>query len=330
MPQTRAGLPMPLVIALLAVCVACAILVLQWDNVVQLFGDSCSEYLGEYLSAKRCGSAVNKIHIYAIAFALLPLIMIAERLIPADPEQPQFSPGLLVDLLWFATFPLLIILLRTPIEEGLKAVFGEGTHLLADLPVVAQFLIVILASDFIAWASHWVRHRVPMFWEFHKIHHSQTQLNYFTSLRLHPGDQVINTLIRFLPFTLLGLEIGLPAFLVWSTILRIYEMFVHSNIKTNLGWLRYIIVTPQSHRIHHSEREEHVGMNLGNFFSIWDFLFRTQCLDFKVYPKTHCGDPECPPGTASTVSGGIRMLVSEMIYPFRVLGRRWRAGLKSN
>ena len=295
-----------------------------WESAVGLLIDACGDHLGGWIPASRCGSGAEKIRIYAIALSGLPVILILERLRPVVRNQAAFSNGLFVDAAWFLLFPLSLLILVTPVDNALYTLsaylFSASiTHSWASWPMLAKFLAAALIADFLAWFNHWVRHKVPIFWEFHKIHHSQVELNYFTSFRVHPVDSVAISLIAFLPFTILGFRSALPAFLGWQIFLRLYEMFVHSNIRTNLGPLRYVLVTPQSHRVHHSLEPGHADKNFGNLLAIWDFLFRTQVRDFSNYPETGVVDEACPSGRPDRASGVVRELILEIAYPIRRL-----------
>jgi sterol desaturase/sphingolipid hydroxylase (fatty acid hydroxylase superfamily) len=315
----------PAIAILLAASVGCVTLLLTWNWSSQGLRVVCNDVFGSVLHERGCTAGVSKAFTYSWALALLPLMLLLERWRPADPTQPLFSPGLLVDSIWFLVFPILGVWLPDAFERLLSTSFGSALasfrlHALTELPLYVQLLLVITVSDFLAWLGHFVRHKVPALWEFHKIHHSQVQLNYFSTRRLHPFDLFANSLVRFLPWTLLGLNVALPGYLIWTTFLRLFEMFVHSNIRTSLGVLRYVFVTPQTHRVHHSMHPEHIDKNFGDFFSVWDFLFRTQCLDFNVYPVLGVHDKNCPRGMASTIGGAIRTVGHELLYPLRVLG----------
>jgi sterol desaturase/sphingolipid hydroxylase (fatty acid hydroxylase superfamily) len=297
------------------------VIILAWNHLDDSLPSLCSRLLD---SQPSCRAGVGKIFTYAWVLAFLPLIMLVERWRPADPSQPVFSPGLFVDSLWFFTFPLLGIWLPTAFEGLLKstvgaAIAGAKFDVLASLPLVVQFILVILLSDFLAWLGHFLRHKIPITWEFHKIHHSQVELNYFSARRLHPFDLMFNALIRFLPFTLLGMELALPGYLFWTIFVRFWEAFVHSNVKFNLGPLKYILVTPQSHRVHHSIESRHIDKKFGDFFSIWDFMFGTQCREYEVYPRLGVADTQCPSGTAITWTGALGVFLRELVYPFQAL-----------
>jgi sterol desaturase/sphingolipid hydroxylase (fatty acid hydroxylase superfamily) len=259
-----------------------------------------------------------------LAFGLLPIALLIERWKPADQDQPAFGAGMTVDGLWFLLFPIVGVALADWVDGVVKAPLREqldGFSVLTALPVWAQLLAVILMSDFLAWMSHYIRHKVPLFWEFHKIHHSQAQLNFFTAKRLHPLDLVVNGLIRFLPWTLLGMNVAIPGYVAFALFVRMYEMFVHSNIRMNWGVLRFVLVTPQSHRLHHSLQPEHIDVNFGDFLSIWDWMFGTQCRDKDIYPKTGIHDSECSRGTAPDLWAASRRYLGEMVYPIRVIFR---------
>ena len=102
----------------------------------------------------------------------------------------------------------------------------------------------------------------------------------------------------------------------WHT--RMY----HSNIRTNLGWLRYIFVTPQSHRVHHSIEPRHHDTNFGLTFSLWDQLFGTQYRGYDEYPATGIDDEGFPSEQVGKEKlGVVRRLVSQLMYPFEAIAR---------
>lgn len=329
-PEPVKGRMPPMVASLLlAGCAISIVALLTWQWISQDISQGCVNSLGDLFGERTCSAGLNKALTYLWILAFLPVMLLLERMIPADPDQPAFSPGMMVDVVWFVTFPILGVWLPNMFDGVLNSTIGQlldGLRLkaLAALPLPVQLLIVILVSDFLAWLGHLIRHKSAVMWEFHKIHHSQVQLNYFSTRRLHPLDTLSQSLIRFLPFTLLGLSTALPGFLIWSTFLRLYEMFVHSNLRLNLGPLRYILVTPQSHRIHHSLYERHIDTNFGDFLSIWDYTFGTQVKEYDLYPPLGVTDKKCPEGVATTVRGTITTFLRELAYPLQALARMGR------
>ncbi|NNE09772.1 MAG: sterol desaturase family protein, partial [Gemmatimonadetes bacterium] len=94
------------------------------------------------------------------------------------------------------------------------------------------------------------------------------------------------------------------------------------------GPLRYVFVTPQSHRIHHSTREEHLDKNFGVIFSFWDRLFRTQVEDADTYPKTGILDETFPHENTARGFALLTTPIVQHLYPFRAIWRDWRARRK--
>ena len=135
-------------------------------------------------------------------------------------------------------------------------------------------------------------------------------------------------MVRFLPFAALDLRVAVPAFMGWTVFTKTYEVFTHSNIRTNLGFLKYVLVTPQSHRVHHSSRPEHQDKNFGTMFSIWDFIFGTQCLDFDVYPETGVRDRNVPLSMQTSLSGTAMIFSKQLVYPLQSM--RKKSYLRSN
>jgi len=110
--------------------------------------------------------------------------------------------------------------------------------------------------------------------------------------------------------------------LVWLSFLLIWHArLTHANIRTDFGVLRFILVTPQSHRVHHSIEAHHQDRNYGALLSVWDWIFGTQIPDNKVYPCTGISDDQFP---LEQSAGGLQLVVKpvqQMLYSFRLIGR---------
>lgn len=304
---------------LLAVGSLSILALLAWPLFAAHLQDACKAVLGP---STRCSNLPNKLVGYLAMVGFLPLAIGLEKWRMARTEQGLFPAALLNDFLWFCCAPLMLVMLVLP-SEGLVAwVYYQALDLdrqivIEPLSLPLQFLLVILASDFLGWLAHFLRHKLSFIWRFHQIHHSQEQLNCFTTARLHPGDFLAVTLVRVLPFTMLDLKVAVPSFIAWTLFARAYEMFTHSNVRTDLGPLRYLLVTPQSHRVHHSSRPEHQDRNFGNVFAIWDVLFGTQCWDFKAYPETGVKQAHVPSPRSGGAAEAFRAWWGQLCYPFR-------------
>lgn len=146
----------------------------------------------------------------------------------------------------------------------------------------------VLAFDFADFAAHVLMHRVPVLWEFHKLHHSAEVLTPFTVARIHPLEQIVGTVIStpiaglvsgvgaylFLtaptPLTLLGAPAAQVLFYAAGFHLR------HSHVWLSWGpVVGRILISPAQHQVHHSRAIEHTNRNFGFIFAIWDWIFGT-------------------------------------------------------
>jgi len=318
------ALPRSLSMILLVASGLGIVAVTLWPLTVDTLREVCS--ITNLVQERRCVKAPNKLLGHVAIIAAFPAILLLERFWPASRSQPRFSAALLVDFLWFCFAPLFFVLLIIPVEDALKwlhhTYFGlEPLVRLHSLPLWVQIPLVVLLADFLHYVAHVIRHKSAFVWEFHKIHHAQEELNYFSAARVHPIDSLTINLVSFLPFALLEANVAVPAFVGWKVFIRIYAMFTHSNLRMNLGPLRYVLVTPQSHRIHHSDRSEHRDQNFGNVFSLWDFMFGTQCRDFHVYPATGVEDKSVPRPDRPSLLAALAAYGAQLLHPFSSLRR---------
>ncbi|NUN47393.1 MAG: sterol desaturase family protein [Candidatus Brocadiae bacterium] len=271
-------------------------------------------------------------HLFAKSFlAVMSLTLALEWLIPARPRQRWWSVGAVQDLGWFFYEGVL----HASIVLTWVALLAHGRdRWLPDLPLPPfaglptgwKIALGLLATDLCMWIQHWLHHRIPWLWKLHAVHHAQTELNFFTDFRYHVLEYVVRHTLLAVPLILLRVEI--PHILALSVFLRWYTRFYHANIRTDLGALRYLLVTPQSHRIHHSIEERHHDRNLGSIFSIWDFLFRTQYRGWSEYPESGIRDADFPLETSRSPLEVLVTPVRQMAYPLACIGRAILAGLR--
>jgi sterol desaturase/sphingolipid hydroxylase (fatty acid hydroxylase superfamily) len=153
---------------------------------------------------------------------------------------------------------------------------GAGFGLLPwlGLPGWAELLAAILIFD--AWMYLWHRlnHMVPFFWRFHRVHHSDPRMDVTSGVRFHPGEIALSFLTRALAVPLLGMAIWQLA--IYETILLPVILFHHSNLALPAradAVLRWIIVSPNMHRVHHSDFGPETDSNYASVFSGWDRIF---------------------------------------------------------
>ncbi|WP_116126595.1 sterol desaturase family protein [Lewinella sp. IMCC34183] len=146
-----------------------------------------------------------------------------------------------------------------------------------DLPLWAMAMAGLLLLDLLgAYLAHWTEHRVPLFWRFHLVHHTDQNVDTTTANRHHPGESVI----RFAFTTAAVVVLGAPIWLVflYQSLSVILSQFNHANITVPSRLdraLRTVFVTPDMHRVHHHYVLPYTDSNYGNIFSVWDRLFGT-------------------------------------------------------
>lgn len=247
-----------------------------------------------------------------------------QRLLPAKPAQKALSVSFAQDAVWFFYETALNALILVFYVELLTRAYHK--HLssltitaLSQSPGWVRFLSALLLVDLLYWVQHYCLHKVPLLWRFHALHHSQKELNYFTDFRYHVVEYVVRYTFLIVPFLILRLDA--PAVAAFAFFQKSYSHFYHGNIRTNLGPLKYVLVTPQSHRVHHSLEAEHRDKNFGAIFSVWDFLLRTQCKDFAAYPETGIADEAFPREREVELRSLLLTPFAQLLYPFSVAGK---------
>jgi len=145
-----------------------------------------------------------------------------------------------------------------------------------DLPYLLKVLVAVILLDFSIYLQHAMFHVLPLMWRFHRVHHSDLDFDISTGLRFHPVEILLSIIIKLAAITVLGAPV--LAVILFEILLNLSSMFTHSNIRLNTSLehvLRWFIVTPDMHRIHHSIRENETNSNFSFNLSIWDRLFST-------------------------------------------------------
>ena len=158
----------------------------------------------------------------------------------------------------------------------LAEVKGWGLFNLVALPSYIVLPLGIIALDLVIYAQHVAFHMVPWLWRLHRVHHADTVLDVTTGLRFHPVEIVLSMLIKAGAVLALGVPAG--AVIAFEVLLNATAMFNHANIVLP-GWLdralRWIVVTPDMHRVHHSVEPSETNSNFGFNLPWWDRLFGT-------------------------------------------------------
>jgi len=153
---------------------------------------------------------------------------------------------------------------------------GWGLFSLGDFPLWVAVPLTILVMDFVIYLQHVLFHAVPLFWRFHRVHHTDPEFDFTTGNRFHPIEIFISMGIKFSVVVALGAPpVGV---LIFEVLLNATATFNHANAFLPLHIdrvLRWFIVTPDMHRVHHSIEKDETNSNFGFNLPWWDRLFGT-------------------------------------------------------
>ncbi len=158
-----------------------------------------------------------------------------------------------------------------------------GFFNLVPAPDWLSVALSLLLLDLAIYAQHIAAHRWRWFWRLHQVHHSDIDFDATTAVRFHPLEILLSMLYKVVLVLLLGAD---PLTVIaFEIILNGCALFNHGNVslppQAEQG-LRYLLVTPDMHRIHHSTRQLEMDSNYGFSLSWWDRLFKTYCPEPKM------------------------------------------------
>jgi len=237
------------------------------------------------------------------AFVLLEWVFSRVR-----PEQGPLSPGWRLDLAYFGVNHLLIGVFLVVSTHFAHDYFAWAispslqAHVVA-LPAIIRFALVILAADAVEYASHRAFHEVPALWRIHAVHHSPEYMDWLSGSRLHFLEPLVTRALVLVPIVLLGFpQDTIFAYLIF---ISVQSVLIHSNIKMKVGWLRYVIVTPQFHHWHHASDAEAIDKNYAAHTPLFDMLFGSWHLPKDRWPVKY--------GTVKPIPGG---MLGQFLHPF--------------
>lgn len=175
----------------------------------------------------------------------------------------------------FAGINVVIIRLAIPVAAISTAYLTNqnqwGLFNYYQLPLWLEFILAFILLDFAVYLQHVMLHVLPLLWRFHRVHHSDKELDVTTGLRFHPVELIYTLIIKSLFIMLIGAP--LIVVIIFELILSLALLFTHANIYIHPfveNIIRKLFVTPDMHRIHHSIRENETNSNFGFVLSIWD------------------------------------------------------------
>lgn len=211
---------------------------------------------------------------------IIPLI---ERLIPLK-KQPLFRSGIINDLihtyhpihLWNMVNAAFVAWLVSYAQTHA----GSGPYLrgaLTDVHWVWSFLALLLMGHITFYVAHYYSHKIPLLWQFHRVHHSSRTLDSFSTSRFHIIDKALFATPYLMLVTYFQPD---PALIfLYISFRDFWGRYGHGNIK-DAHWLGYILSNPKFHRWHHSNHPEAIDKNFSGEFNFMDYMFGTA-----YYPK---------------------------------------------
>jgi sterol desaturase/sphingolipid hydroxylase (fatty acid hydroxylase superfamily) len=153
---------------------------------------------------------------------------------------------------------------------------GWGVLAFLDWPYAVKVAIAVVALDLAIYLQHVLFHAVPALWRLHRMHHADLDIDVTTGVRFHPIEILISLVIKIGVVAALGSPA--LAVVIFEVLLNATSMFNHGNVRMPGPIdqvVRWLLVTPDMHRVHHSIDPRETNTNFGFNFAVWDRLFGT-------------------------------------------------------
>ncbi|HHM05569.1 MAG TPA: sterol desaturase family protein [Gammaproteobacteria bacterium] len=228
-----------------------------------------AEFLGHYELAIRLG----------FFFGIFAVMAAWERVAPRRALTLAKAPRWLNNIALVALNSLVLRLLFPAAAVGM-ALFaagqGWGIFNYVDLPAPLAVVFCIIAMDLVIYLQHVMVHAIPLLWRLHRVHHADLDYDVTTGARFHPLEIILSMLIKFATIIMLGPPV--VAVVMFEILLNATAMFNHANayLPPRIDRvLRWLVVTPDMHRVHHSVEDDETNSNFGFNLPWWDRLFGT-------------------------------------------------------
>ena len=164
--------------------------------------------------------------------------------------------------------PVAAVAIGTDARAGLLGHIG--------LPLSISVVVGVLLLDALAYARHRLLHAVPALWRFHRVHHADVHLDFTTAFRFHPVEAILTFATAWTAVVVVGVApVAVVAYEVFASIFTVLG-HVNGRLPQRVdAALRSVAVTPQVHRVHHTEAVSETDSNFGSILSVWDRLFAT-------------------------------------------------------
>jgi sterol desaturase/sphingolipid hydroxylase (fatty acid hydroxylase superfamily) len=180
-------------------------------------------------------------------------------------------------LVFFNSFLLRVLFPAAAVGmAAFASTHGWGIFNYYELPFWLTVVASVVMMDFIIYLQHVMVHAIPTLWRLHRMHHADLDFDVTTGARFHPLEIILSMLIKFATIAVLGPPV--IAVIIFEVVLNATAMFNHSNVRLPLGLdrvLRWLVVTPDMHRVHHSIEDDEANSNFGFSLPWWDRLLGT-------------------------------------------------------
>jgi sterol desaturase/sphingolipid hydroxylase (fatty acid hydroxylase superfamily) len=210
----------------------------------------------------------------AFLLCVLGLVVVVETIVPmkAIASRRHWLPNLSLTAMLFGMNIVFTAMLMGGILWANQRGFGL-LHLIPTNPLV-EFVVGVVLLDFMTWAAHKVMHYFDFCWRFHRVHHSADPVDATVAYRQHPLETVLRFSFAYFPTLILGISpLTYAAYRIWSGLQAPLE---HANFKLPErldAVIRWVLVTPNVHKVHHMREEKQIQANFANIFTVWDRLF---------------------------------------------------------
>lgn len=226
----------------------------------------------------------------------------------------HFSLTLLSKAAIRLVFPILLLQTAMIAQKGNQGVLNQ-----IQIPYFLKFFLGFMALDSMIYLHHRLMHRFKWFWYCHRVHHIDKELDVSTGIRFHPIEELLSMALKAFGVVFWGAPV--LAVLIFEVLLNFGSLFTHTNIKLSNPmekYVRWFIVTPGMHRIHHSDNPLEFNSNFGFFLSIWDRIFGT------YRPKALTGENRLVLGQTDYREDKYQTLGSLLLHPFNLKKMRPR------
>lgn len=185
--------------------------------------------------------------------------------------------------LWrnLAMLALVVVFADFVVAQGLLGIPArlfdppDGALTPLGLPTAALVVVALVACDLYEYAAHRLVHAWRPLWLLHAVHHADPHVDFSTGARHHPVETAIVIAGRFALYIGLGLPLWVEA--LRASVVNLALTLQHANVvfPPGLERLRWLLVTPAVHRVHHGADRPYTDRNFGQFLTIWDRIFGT-------------------------------------------------------